>query len=207
MKKKWIIATTIAVTAVFATIAVAQPGPPDDMGMKRRHERRDKAETRERVEMMKMWKLTDALDLDQETAAKLFPLMNEYDSKIREIRKQRHETTKQMREELKKSEPDSAALRRMIDDFKKNELDTTDTKIKKFEDMSKLLSDVQAAKAILLIPKFERDMKKMIGEVREWRQHRRQMRDENGSFPRKHRRQIREEGESFPPGPPADFTE
>jgi len=192
MKKTWIVALTFAVTAAFASIAVAQPGPPDDRGMNRRHERRDRAQAHQRVELMKMWKLTDALDLDQETAAKLFPLMNKYDSKIREIRKQRQEITKQMREELKQSEPDSAALRRMIDAFKKNELDMSDMRIKKFEDMSEVLTAEQAARALLLIPRFENDMKKMIGEVREWR---------------KHRRQMREEGEPLPPGPPADFTE
>ncbi len=206
MKKTWIVATTIAVTAVFATIAVAQPGPPDDKGKKRKHERWNRAETQERVELMKMWKLTDALDLDQETAAKLFPLMNEYDAKIREIRKQRHEISKQMREELDKSETDSAALRRMIDDFKKNELNMAEMKVKKFEAMSKVLTDEQAAKALLLIPQFERDMKKMFGEVREWRQHRRQMREGDEDFPKKPRRRMSDD-DDFSPGPPRRFSD
>lgn len=184
MKKISTVAAAIALMAVFTTVAVAQPGPPEDMAAKRMHW--DKG--RERIELLKMWKLTDALDLDQETAAKLFPLMNEYEGKIGDLRKQRHEFTKRMREELDKSEPDSAALQKMIDDFKKNEEDMADLRIEKFEAMSKVLSVEQAAKALLLIPKFEHDMKKMVGEVREWRKYRRQMREDDESSPKRNRR-------------------
>jgi hypothetical protein len=34
---------------------------------------------RKKVETLKMWRLTKSLDLDESTAAKLFPMMNRYD--------------------------------------------------------------------------------------------------------------------------------
>ena len=56
-----------------------------------------KASVRERIESMKMWKLTKDLDLNEATSAKLFPIINKYDKKKAEI----YETLRTKMQEIK----------------------------------------------------------------------------------------------------------
>ena len=169
MNKKWPIVLTIAGVIALSSVAVAQPkwgggrrgeGPP-------RNE--DRARMRERIHMMKMWKLTEVLELDEQTTAKLFPLMREFAVKQQELRTKRGEIVKQMRQELDKDVPDSAVFGPLIDEFKQNELAIVEARITRLDDMSKLLGDEQVAKVIALISKFERRFKGLMGEARAMR--------------------------------------
>lgn len=168
MKKKLPIALLIAAALVLTSVALAHA----EWG-KSRHDKGDRQKMRERVELIKMWKLTEALDLDQETATKLFPLMNEYDNKQRDLRNKRGETMKQIQEELKKDAPDAAVLRASIDLFKRNERDMTEMRMQRLDALSKVLTDEQVAKMIALVPKFERRIKELIGEARTMQKQRR----------------------------------
>lgn len=176
MKRKLPIALLIAAALVLTSVALAHA----EWG-KGRHDKGDKQKMRERVELIKMWKLTEALDLDQETAAKLFPLMNEFDQKQRALRQKRGETMKQMKEEIDKDASDPAALRSLIDGFKQNERDMTEMRIQRLDALSKVLTDEQVAKMIALVPKFERRIKELIGEARAMQKQRRHWsRDRDG---------------------------
>ena len=55
-----------------------QPGYFDKPPTK---EQRDKVKNR--IETVKMWKLTKALDLDEATSTKLFPIINKYDKNLK----------------------------------------------------------------------------------------------------------------------------
>lgn len=169
MNKKWPIVLAIAGAIALSSVAVAQPkwgggrrgeGPPD---------KEDKTRMRERIHMMKMWKLTEVLELDEQTAAKLFPLMREFAAKQQELRAKRSKIVKQMRQALDKDAPDSAVLSPLIDEFKQNERALVEARIARLDDMSKLLSDEQIAKVIALISKFERQFKGLLGEARAMR--------------------------------------
>ena len=173
MKKKLPIALLIAVALTLTSVAVAHA----EWGNGRR-DKGDKQKVRDRVEFIKMWKLTEALDLDQEMATKLFPLMNEFDQKQRDLRKKRSETMKQMGEELEKDASDPAALRSLIDQFKENERDMTNMRIQRLDALSKVLTDEQVATMIALAPKFESRVKELIGEARGMQRERRRWSEE-----------------------------
>ena len=171
MKKKLPVALLIAAALVLTSVAIAHA----EWGMGR-HDKGDKQKMKERIELIKMWKLTEALDLDQETAAKLFPLMHEFDVKQRQLHMNRGETIKLMREELKGETADSMALRALIKEFKKNEREMVDLRIERLDSMSEHLSDEQIAKMISLVPKFERGVRELLGDARQMRKDRRMMR-------------------------------
>lgn len=48
--------------------------PPEDFDRPPTKEQMENV--RERIETLRMWKLTKTLDLDEKTSAKLFPLLN-----------------------------------------------------------------------------------------------------------------------------------
>ncbi len=164
MGRKWMAATTVAVALVLGAVVFARAEAFDKPGEWPGVQKRERM--RERIELMKMWKLTEALDLDEETAAKLFPLLREQEEKARELREKRHELFRQMNDEVAKDNPDSKALRQMIEKFKQNERDAVEMRNKRLDELSKLLDDTQMAKLILFVPKFKRHVRDMICEAR-----------------------------------------
>ena len=165
MKRKLPIALIIALALVMTSFTSAHAKWGEgrkDKGMRKM----DKAQMKERIELIKMWKLIEILDLDSETALKLFPLMNEFDVKQRELGKIRGTTIKQMREELSKEAVDPAALNSLIAQFKQNERDMTEMRIQRLDALSKVLSDEQIAKMIALAPQIEHRIRGLMSEAK-----------------------------------------
>ena len=164
----------IATILVFASVTTADARWGDGKwGEGKRGRKFDERQMKERVEMMKMWKLTQILDLDQETAAKVFPLMHEFDVKQYELRRQCSDTIKQIRDSLDSDVVDSAALGSLIDRFKKSEREKVELRIERLDALSKVLSDEQIAEMIALVPKFEQRMRGMFEKAGAGRQDRR----------------------------------
>jgi hypothetical protein len=193
---KWKVSLALAVAAVFGMVMVAQAQPLEDVKNERRELRKQerqlrkqerklrKEEMREKIEMVIMWKLTEELDLDQETANKLFPILNESNKQQRELRQKRGDTMKQIKEELKREFPEAATLRTLIAEFKQNERDMVEARIKRLDDLSKILSEEQIAKLIALVPKIERSVRDAIHEGRRmYRERRRDRGDWGGQGP------------------------
>lgn len=178
MKTKLSIVTVLAAALVLTSVATAHAKWGEGRGGEEKRKKADEKQMRERVELMKMWKLIEVLELDQETAAKLFPLMNEFDAKQQDLQKTRRETIKQMREELEKDASKPDALRSLIDRFKQNERDMVEMRIRRLDSLTKILSDDQIAKMIMFVPKFERGVREMLGEARARQKDRRDQRRE-----------------------------
>jgi Spy/CpxP family protein refolding chaperone len=119
---------------------------------------------RDRVDTLRMWKLTKALDLDEKTSARLFPVLKKYDKKrgdlqyelaqdIRELRESLAEKQEnRIRTALAKAEVDHKALQGV------NEAERAELK--------EILTPEQQARYILFQIEFARDLRKWIGEAR-----------------------------------------
>lgn len=173
MKQKWPIVLTVAAALILGSVTTAHAKWGDTRRSEHLRGNQDRERVRDRIELMKMWKLTEVLDLDQETASKLFPVMHEFDLKQQELRIKRGETIKRMKEALDKRTSDASVLHPLIEEFKKNERDMLDLRMQLIDSLSKILSDEQIVKMIALIPRFERDVKALLGEARAMRKHRR----------------------------------
>jgi len=177
MKQKWPIVLTVAAALVLGSVTVAHAKWGDTRRSEQLRGNQDRERVRDRIGLMKMWKLTEVLDLDQETAAKLFPVMHEFDLKQQELGIKRGETIKRMKEALDKRTSDASVLHPLIEEFKKNERDMLDMRMQRLDSLSKILSDEQIVKMIALIPRFERDVKALLGEARAMRKDRRAHRE------------------------------
>jgi Spy/CpxP family protein refolding chaperone len=80
---------TLAALIYLPAMIWAQPPPEDDMPTMGLH-RREHVERR--VQTMKMWKLTEELNLSEDQATKFLPLMNAFDQKMDEVRRTRQES-------------------------------------------------------------------------------------------------------------------
>lgn len=120
-------------------------------------------ELRKRIEMIKMWKLTQTLDLDDKTAAELFPLMNRYDREKAEVQ---HTIRKNM-QELK--ENIESKNERRLSSIMKN-LETYHGQLKEIEerewsDMKNVLTIEQQAKLVLFRMNFRREIRDIIAKT------------------------------------------
>jgi len=130
-------------------------GPPP----KGKHER-----IRERIETLRLWKLTKALDLDEVTASRLFPLLNRYDKK-------RFRIEKAVRKDM-------GDLKRALEDGNRNEIQEILQRLEdrhrelqrlnneEMAEIKKILTPEQQARYVLFQYRFKREMRKMIEKAR-----------------------------------------
>jgi len=159
-----------ALVLLMASTAFAQP--IDNKGGQWQNSRGNKARLRERIDCMKMCRITEVLNLDEETSQKLFPLMNKFQEQRHQLRRQRADLMKQLRNELAKQPADAAALKGTMDAFKRNQIEMAETRNKQLDELGTVLTQEQVAKLVLFMPRFERNMKDLMHDVRARRRQR-----------------------------------
>ena len=116
----------------------------------------------QKVRMLRMWKLTEYLKLDEETGAKLFPILNRYDDQRLDLNEDRVVMLKEIKAELDKETPDDKKLGELL--AKAEELRLQMEKVNQDErnELKNVLSLEQQAKLLLFYRNFDRDLYRMI---------------------------------------------
>jgi len=119
---------------------------------------------RDRLEMMKMWRLTDELNLTEEQAEKFFPKYRALMSDLEDVTKQENELMKQIGELSEEKEVDSEklySLVKQVSDFEKKKLDI---KYEFFMETGKILTPEQQARHVVFERQFRRQLRRGIRE-------------------------------------------
>jgi hypothetical protein len=132
-----------------------------------RREARDKLRNEVMAQMrtMRMWKLTEELKLDQATAAKVFPVLAQYDEKGKAISKERWELARDVQDQVDGGKLDEAKLRRLIDQLQANQVKRNALDEERFKALKPALTPLQQAKLLLLLPRIEDDFRHRIREA------------------------------------------
>jgi hypothetical protein len=132
-----------------------------------RREARDKLRNEVMAQMrtMRMWKLTEELKLDQATAAKVFPVLAQYDEKGKAISKERWELARDVQDQVDGGKLDEAKLRRLIDQLQANQVKRNALDEERFKALKSALTPLQQAKLLLLLPRIEDDFRHRIREA------------------------------------------
>jgi Spy/CpxP family protein refolding chaperone len=149
--------------------AADRPMSPADRAAQRaaRREARDKLrnEVMDQMRTMRMWKLTEELKLDQATAAKVFPVLAQYDEKGKAISKERWELARDVQDQVESGKPDEAKLRKLIDHLQANQARRNALDEERFKALRTALTPLQQAKLLLLLPRIEDDFRHRIREA------------------------------------------
>lgn len=113
----------------------------------------------------RMWKLTDALKLDEATAAKLFPLLSKYDEQERNLGKERGETHRELRQIVESASPDTARLNALIDKLVGLRTRRHELEVSKLAALRKVLQPVQMAKMMMLTPRMDESFRRRIHDA------------------------------------------
>lgn len=148
--------------AGFASTSIAEPPESDRPPSKEQMER-----VRERIETLRMWKLTKALDLDEKTSAQVFPLFNKYDSKRVKIEKALRNGMKELKDSLKDKR--EAQLKAVLDRLEKDHNAMQKLNDDERSELKNVLTVEQQARLIIFKQEFEREIRKIIAETKEKR--------------------------------------
>jgi hypothetical protein len=140
----------------FVSLFGQGPMPPPEPGEK---------DPRAIIEKVRIYLLTEKLDLSTEQAVKFFPKLNELRKIEDDFQKERMEIMVRLENQVadKASEKD---LRQTLDGFE-NLIKTKADKDKKIRDeLKNVLTPVQQAKFLIFQTKFEKEIRDMIREIR-----------------------------------------
>jgi hypothetical protein len=153
-----------------APAAPARPAAADKDKEAQRAARREERErllneVLDQMRAMRMWKLTEELKLDQATAAKVFPLLAQYDDKWRELARERGEVAREVKEQVRSGQTDNRRLQVLIDRLLANQVKRKTLEDERFKALRPSLTPLQQAKLLLLMPRLEDDFRQRIRQA------------------------------------------
>jgi hypothetical protein len=125
----------------------------------------EKHDPRAIIENVRIYRLTKDLDLTTEQAIEFFPRLNELQKVDREFRSKQQQILGELRILVQDSAPDIEiieTLTRYEDVFK----DRVERQVMKRQELRKMLTPDQQARYLIFQDEFEREIKRMIQEVK-----------------------------------------
>jgi len=126
---------------------------------------REEGKVWKKLSMLRMWRLTEELDLTQEEAAKVFPIIHKYDKKRASLRKERREILQKLRRTMNEEggrEEITALMGRLEANGKK--LDQV--KEEEWKELKAILPLKKQVRYLLFQERFAREMWRLLREGR-----------------------------------------
>lgn len=113
-----------------------------------------------------VWKMTDAVKLTHDQAARLFPEIREtFRARWRSAEKRR-ELLQLFRQAIEAVPADEAALKRLLEQWEENEAGLNAAREHMRKAMARVLTPEQQARSLLFEEEFERDLVRVIADMR-----------------------------------------
>jgi len=158
-------------------LLLAQPAaaaPPAEDQREALQEKRK--EMLEKIRIVRMYSLTEALDLDEAMAAKLFPYLRKHDSTLEELQQNKHKSHRALRAMLKDGVFDAKAADKHLAIISAADIEIAKTESAQLKGLKDILSAEQRVKFALAKPRFERKVREIIREERHRKRRHRQER-------------------------------
>jgi len=128
---------------------------------------------RKQIETIRMWKLTEALNLSQEQSMKFFPLFNQFQRENRKLDQERNRLLDQLQDVLAEKRPKEKKLRTLLKMVEENRIKKGEGQRDFWLQASKILTVRQRAELLIFQRDFERQIREIIKGIREHRGERR----------------------------------
>lgn len=145
---------TLAAVAALLTLGLVGAAQADPNAL------RDKI--RDRVRTIRAAKLIEVLDLDEATAAKLFPVLNRYDDAIVTVMKDTGAARRELKALIQSGNADNAKVNKLIDRMLANRDKRMKLESDRIHDVRGVLAPVQVAKIVVALPRIERGIQREL---------------------------------------------
>ena len=142
----------------LAVPAAAQPGEGRAGAGPQQQARREAI--KKKIRALRAYTLTEELQLDEATAAKLFPVLAKYDDVTDKLLVTRVDLTRRLREAEQLRDP--RAVDRLIDETIANQKAFRDLEDKRLAELRKILTPEQTARILVVFPEFERKIQNQL---------------------------------------------
>ncbi len=113
----------------------------------------------ERLEIITMWKLMEALNLDKPTADKIFEIRHNFLDRRKQLQRELAEVFKAIRLRLKESsDPNDKELGVLLKNVRETRKKLTDLRDQQYEEVSKVLTLRQRAELVLFFKEFHHEI-------------------------------------------------
>jgi hypothetical protein len=143
---------------VLMIVASASPALAQPAAAPQAQDRREKI--KQRVRALRAYTLTEQLDLDEATAAKLFPALAKYDDEFDKLLLARADL--QRRLEAAGSVKDPKAVDKLVDEAVANQKALWATEEQRLVQLRKILTPAQTARVLVVLPAMERKIQNQL---------------------------------------------
>lgn len=160
----------VAMTALGSGAALAQTAHrPAAAAPAAGHDKRSPEQLRkevlERMRALRAWRIVEELKLDENTSARLFPILAKYDEQELALAAERRDIAIELRALLAAPRPDDMKLNAAINRMLANRAKKHAVRDERINELRKVLTPVQQATLVLLLPRLEREFAQFIRDV------------------------------------------
>lgn len=120
------------------------------------------------IEEVRIWRITQELDLTSEQATQLFPKLHEFRKVERDFRKQRMQLLSEMRILLHRG-ASNQEIRNVVEQYRAVHIKKIEQEVKSLKEVEKILTPVQQAKFLIFEDEFTREILDMIKHIKKMR--------------------------------------
>ena len=125
----------------------------------------DKPALKKRIRAMRVWYLTEELELDDATAARLFPVLGTYDDQLEALQVEGARLRRELRQSLAGSRRGKAGEARLVDALLAHYDKVYQLQRDRIVAARKVLSPAQTGRLILVLPRVDNAIRRQIGRV------------------------------------------
>jgi Spy/CpxP family protein refolding chaperone len=118
----------------------------------------------ERMRALRAYKIVEELKLDENASARLFPVLAKFDEREMVLAAQRRDIIRELREQVESSHPDDGRIGKAIERLLANRARRHELRDEQIKEVRRVLTPVQQAKLVLLLPRLERDFAQWVHE-------------------------------------------
>jgi Spy/CpxP family protein refolding chaperone len=157
--------TVVGTGAASAQTAHRPVGAAAPAGGDKRSPEQLRKEVLERMRALRAWRIVEELKLDESTSARLFPILARYDEQELALAAERRDIAIELRSLLAAPRPDDAKLTAAINRMLANRAKKHALRDERINELRKVLTPVQQARLVLLLPQLEREFAQFIRDV------------------------------------------
>jgi len=154
---------------VFSAQVFAQPGPNGDPRMRER--------MKERIKTIKIWKLTEEVDLTSDQSERFFPVYKDFQKALMELEEKRFRLVRELDELSNGEDVTDQALKDKMNDIESIHDDHKKLHSDFINDIGSILSVKQQARLLIFEERFKNRMQETINDIRRDAGKRRRMKD------------------------------
>lgn len=122
-------------------------------------------QARERIQMVRMLKVTEALRLDRDTAARFFAVGSRYEETKRQVRRDMNDDIQRLRHTLQNLHPPEKDLRETVSRIRNRKKDLDELQLKQLDEELSLLRPEQQARYMVFTVDFRREINDLLREA------------------------------------------